>query len=319
MGTVTDTHLQRETGNYSMGNRSSRVKSKWEEELETEGWIVVPSVLTQTEVETCKSLTWDWLESLGSGIDRSDPTSWTDINWPGDLRSGITGTCGSNQQPSLWFIRGHPKVQEVFARIWSVRTSDLITSMDTILIWRYKAEESQTSPASGLNLHVDQNPFKKRGLHCVQGMIPFLEVTKDIGGLQLVPRSHVEEVQQQIRQENPLKRMSRDFVKVSDAKYQPGAIVVEASAGDLILWDSRVIHGSKVGPTVLEEPKEKGLARCTGLVCMTPRAKARQEVLEKRLKVFRSGSGFTHWPHEAVISSLGNSNGRNITWSPAST
>ena len=206
--------------------------------------------------------------------------------------------------------------------------------MDTILIWRYKAEESQSeylipyfcsayilclsfeaSPASGLNLHVDQNPFKKRGLHCVQGMIPFLEVTKDIGGLQLVPRSHVEEVQQQIRQENPLKRMSRDFVKVSDAKYQPGAIVVEASAGDLILWDSRVIHGSKVGPSVLEEPKEKGLARCTGLVCMTPRAKARQEVLEKRLKVFRSGSGFTHWPHEAVISSLGNSNGRNITWS----
>ena len=45
-----------------MGNRSSRVKSKWEEELETEGWTVVPSVLTQTEVETCKSLTWDWLE-----------------------------------------------------------------------------------------------------------------------------------------------------------------------------------------------------------------------------------------------------------------
>ena len=161
---------------------------------------------------------------------------------------------------------------------------------------------------------MDQNPFKKKGLHCVQGMIPFLEVTKDIGGLQLVPRSHVEDVQEQIRQENPHKKMSGDFVKVSDKKYQPGAIVVEASAGDLILWDSRVIHGSKVGPSVLEEAKGKGLARCTGLVCMTPRVKAEQDVLEKRVKAWRSGFGFTHWPHEDVTSCLGNSDGRNITW-----
>ena len=36
----------------------------------------------------------------------------------------------------------------------------------------------------------------------MQGMIPFLEVTRDIGGLQLVPRSHREEVQEQIREEN---------------------------------------------------------------------------------------------------------------------
>ena len=46
------------------------VRSQWEIELETEGWAVVPGVLTETEVETCISLTWDWLESLGSGIDR---------------------------------------------------------------------------------------------------------------------------------------------------------------------------------------------------------------------------------------------------------
>ena len=46
------------------------MRSRWEEELEREGWAVVPAVLTKTEVETCTSLTWDWLESLGSGIDR---------------------------------------------------------------------------------------------------------------------------------------------------------------------------------------------------------------------------------------------------------
>ena len=38
----------------------------WMKELETEGWTVVPGVLNSQEVGTCLSLTWDWLESLGT-------------------------------------------------------------------------------------------------------------------------------------------------------------------------------------------------------------------------------------------------------------
>ena len=146
----------------------------------------------------------------------------------------------------------------------------------------------------------------------MQGMVPFLDVTKDIGGLILVPRSHTEEIQEEIRQENSERNFSRDFVNVSDEKFRASAVVVEAQAGDLILWDSRVIHGSRVGPATLQ-PGE-GLARCTGLVCMTPRARASQEVLNKREAAFQSGAGFTHWPHEAVTSVLRNTDGRNITW-----
>ena len=78
-------------------------------------------------------------------------------------------------------------------------------------------------------------------------MVPFLDVTKDIGGLQLVPRSHTEEIQEEIRQETSQQNISRDFVNVSDEKYRPGAVVVEAKAGDLILWDSRLIHGGRTG------------------------------------------------------------------------
>ena len=173
------------------------------------------------------------------------------------------------------------------------------------------------SPASGLNLHVDQDPFTKTGPHCVQGMIPFLDVTQDIGGLKLVPKSHADEVQEQIRKEYLIKRKTlpgKDFVKVDDAKYDPGAIVVEAKAGDLILWDSRVIHGSRVGPATSQPGS--GLARCTGLVCMTPRVKASPQVMIEREAGFQSGAGFTHWAHEAVYSGagVGNTDGRNITW-----
>lgn len=74
---------------------------------------------------------------------RSDPSTWTDSNWPGDFRSGITCTFGACQQPSLWFLRGHPGVQKVFATIWSVKPSQLITSMDAILLWRHRAQQTQ--------------------------------------------------------------------------------------------------------------------------------------------------------------------------------
>ena len=175
------------------------------------------------------------------------------------------------------------------------------------------------SPASGLNLHMDQNPFKKIGRHCVQGMIPFLDVTEDIGGLKLVPKSHSDEIQEQIRKERSIMQRilsSGDFVKVDDAKYDPEAIVVEAKAGDLILWDSRVIHGSQAGPGMLEGGGSAGgLARCSGLVCMTPRTKASQEVLGQRELGFQAGAGFSHWPHEAASTGLGNTDGRNISWS----
>ena len=103
---------------------------------------MVPGVLSQSEVQTCRDLTWDWLESLGSGIERSDPGTWTDSNWPGDFQSGITVQCGSNQQPSLWFIRAHPGVQQVFSTIWSVPPQDLITSLDGMLIWRHRTTDS---------------------------------------------------------------------------------------------------------------------------------------------------------------------------------
>ena len=104
-------------------------------------------------------------------------------------------------------------------------------------------------------------------------------------------------------------------MKVDDAKYDPAAIVPEAKAGDLILWDSRVIHGSQVGPGLLKGGGDTGgLARCSGLVCMTPRAKASQEVLNTRRLGFQSGVGFSHWPHEAHFSAAVNTDGRNITW-----
>jgi hypothetical protein len=46
-------------------------------------------------------------------------------------------------------------------------------------------------------MHVDQNPFFKKGFHCVQGMVPLIDVTNQgAGGLQVVPETNNDSVQQ---------------------------------------------------------------------------------------------------------------------------
>ena len=99
---------------------------------------------------------------------------------------------------------------------------------------------------------MDQNPFKKIGRHCVQGMIPFLDVTKDIGGLKLVPKSHSDEIQEQIRKERSIMQRilsSGDFVKVEDAKYENtncpplGVILLHGEPRDMSLAHVRSLRG----------------------------------------------------------------------------
>ena len=46
-------------------------------------------------------------------------------------------------------------------------------------------------------MHIDQNPSFKKGFHCVQGMVPLIDVSKDgVGGLQVVPETNNDKVQE---------------------------------------------------------------------------------------------------------------------------
>lgn len=104
----------------------------------------------------------------------------------------------------------------------------------------------------------------------------------------------------------------------------PPAVLLLAKAGDLILWDSRTLHGGRVGQrarvsgTIFREsstdegtleqqntpPVPVELARLAVTVCMTPKALASPGVLRAREKGYQKGCTFTHWPHEAIMTAM---------------
>ena len=308
--------------------------------MSRDGYVVIPDILSKTEVEEGLSLTWDWLECLGSGVSRVDPATWLDENWPGDLKSGIVTTCGAAQQGAAWLVRGNKRVQQAFSSVWG--EEELITSMDCVILWRpWWGPGNQAARPVTEGLHIDQNPFKKTGLQCVQGMVPLINVTKRTGGLQVVPRSHQDYVQDIIRRDHPEHKESGDFCRVAANNYRGAEVLIEANAGDLILWDSRLIHGGVVGhggdgdhgevhglgvdgdhgevhgqggDGDHGEGDHARLARCAVTVCMVPRHWASQQVRAARLAAWETGDGMTHWPHEVNYHDFHNTGGSNIQW-----
>lgn len=80
--------------------------------LREHGWAVVEGVLPPDRCESAISAAWDWLESLGTGIKRTDPTTWDASRWPpGNF--GIISTLEVAHQGFVWDVRKHPRVVKV--------------------------------------------------------------------------------------------------------------------------------------------------------------------------------------------------------------
>ena len=235
--------------------------------------------------------------------------------------AGFMQSHGGGHTSAIWHVRAQPAVHAAFAAIWN--TDDLIVSFDTTLAWRpwWLHDEGHQGSATGQDqdgwrprverLHCDQNPLHKPGRACVQGMVPLISVSPLVGGLQVVPRSHTAETQQHLVAAYPeaVADAEHDWVELApDDPYIGRGKLVPANAGDLILWDSRAIHGGLVGAgeavdvaeLEVRRPRECKLARLAMAVCMVPRAHAPPEVLQQRRDAFAKGLTLTHWPNQYV-------------------
>lgn len=153
---------------------------EWLAELEEKGYCVVPGVLSRSKSSEYVSKFWDWLESFHTGVDRSNPKTWTCSKLPHNSH-GIIQHFAIGHAQFVWDIRSEDSVIDVFSKIWN--TQRLLVSFDGANFSR--VTKSQTKPWP----HVDQGP-KKKGKVCIQGLVNLLDSGENDGGLLVYEGSH---------------------------------------------------------------------------------------------------------------------------------
>ena len=265
--------------------------------LTDHGYAVIAGVLSSDECAQALELTWDYLEALGTGIDRHDWTTWDDDRWPTAVHGGILPGHGIGHAAAQWFIRGVPEVKQAFAAIWD--DDDLLVSFDGMALWRpWALRESWKTNRGGSWLHIDQNPITRPGLQCVQGLVNLLPSSPATGGNVLIPGSHktfasIPEVYPQRLGRLPLDVDHFRFPADDPLLAGTPPIMCHLEAGDLLLWDSRTIHCSS-GSLAPPEPKAE-LMRAISLICMMPRRRSTPDVLEKRKTAVERVISTTNW------------------------
>lgn len=269
--------------------------------LHSEGFAVIANALSPSDAARALGLTWDYLEQLGTGIDRNDMSTWGDDRWPIVTSGGIVPSLGIGHSAAQWFTRSAPAIKTAFASIWD--DDDLLVSFDGMALWRpTDVDPAWETTRGGSWLHIDQHPITRPGFHCVQGAVSLLPSSPSTGGNILIPGSHTWFPDIPDRYGDRLRRLPEwlDHFRfpVDDPRLQETPpVMCHMEAGDMMLWDSRTVHCSSPGlePAPPSAPTSPSLIRAASLVCMMPKAKATDEVLTQRRAAIDNVTSTTNW------------------------
>jgi hypothetical protein len=263
--------------------------------------VVYKDVLDASEVEETLSKQWDFMEMLGTGVDRNDPSTWDHDQWyPGGPGSGIMGNFGVGQCDAMWYVRGKPKVKQVFAELYG--TDELLTSFDGMCLFRPTGINAEWGTNGNSWFHTDRSPYPDiDNRKYIQGLVNIVKTTPEGGGNVIVPRSHkmYKELVEELGQgEGERRGMDVQLVRKERPDVFANAIYTHLEAGDVFLWDDRTLHCN--APGIGQAPATPELLRSCCYVCMTPKTSATPDVIAGRRRAVELGWGTGHTSHTTV-------------------
>jgi hypothetical protein len=265
--------------------------------LDEHGFAVVASALGPGEATAAVQMLWDYLEALGTGIDRNNATTWEDDRWPTAVHGGILPGHGIGHCAAQWYVRSFESIKKSFASVWD--DDDLLVSFDGVSLWRPWGRNPawRTKQASSW-FHIDQHPIGRPGFHCVQGLVNLLPMSEATGGNVVIPGSHRLFESLPERYETRMAKLPTSidhfrFPNEDPLLGDPAPIMCHLEPGDLFLWDSRTIHCSEPGPEDSSVTNE--LLRAVSLICMMPKARSNAEVISHRRAAVTSRISTTNW------------------------
>jgi Phytanoyl-CoA dioxygenase (PhyH) len=183
------------------------------------GLVVVPAAINTATCAAARQAVWDYL-----GSTPADPTSW----YPKRLNRTMVQLF---QHPALEAARRSPRVHKAFAQLWG--TPDLLMTTDRCG-FNPPENDQWLFPGPGLHFDVALEPPVPFG---IQGLLYLTDTAANQGAFTCVPGFH-RSIDQWLANASEQERDGNAPGLVPDARPVPG------QAGDLVLWDSRLPHGS---------------------------------------------------------------------------
>ncbi|RDW63249.1 hypothetical protein BP6252_10794 [Coleophoma cylindrospora] len=268
----------------------------WRADLQRDGYAVLKNAIPYEKALEYQQQAFKWLKSFGNDeLDLSNPDTWIAKNIP--KQSKITNTFDSYaiaHEKFMWDARMEPNVVGAFAKLWE--TDELLVSFDSLNITLPNRKD--VTPIGSWE-HIDQSPFR-RGIHCVQGIINLSKAGPEDGGLVVLPGSHNlhDEYIETQTDHSTWKKDDLIFVNKEQLAWFKSRNIhphkVCADPGDLILWDSRVVHyGAVPSPA-------SNTIRTVIYASYAPAKLASSETLKLKAEVFRRYDGTSHWPYDNI-------------------
>lgn len=247
---------------------------KYIKELEDNGYTVVPNVYNQKEIEEY----WKEFNKWKNSIQNLDYYhSIIDYH-------GIFKYFQVSHQRFAWLARTNPKILNIFKKIWE--TNELVCSFDGCCYYPTEIDEEPS-----YWIHTDQSPQKK-GVWCYQS---FLSLTNNSERTFVLFKGTHKYHEDYFNTMNINNTSDWNIIEESylDTYHKDKLEILDVSAGDLVIWDSRLFHQNTCGtPTCNEE-------RLVQYLCYLPKNSLGNNTLQQNLRnqYFNELRTTNHWPY----------------------
>jgi ectoine hydroxylase-related dioxygenase (phytanoyl-CoA dioxygenase family) len=264
----------------------------WLEDLAIQGYAVVKRAVPADRAAQYQKKAIEWLQTFDPNMQPQDPSTWKTENLPLQTDRNTYEHYSVVHENFMWQARQEPGVINAFQKVWG--TNELLVSFDSLNVTLPNLKKARAPWP-----HVDQAP-RKRGLHCIQGIINLSHAGPEDGSLVVVSGSSALTEEFFDNHTDPATWEWKDnrYFDEKDMEwfFARGCKVTKvlAEPGDLILWDSRTIHWGG-------EPTEKSnTVRTVIYAAYAPAKLASSAAIEEKQKIWNVWGATTHWPHDNI-------------------
>jgi len=276
--------------------------------LEQFGVAIIPNVLNEVKIQKMREGMWDFLETVTQSFDkpiiRDQVDTWNEFYKLLPLHSMLVQHWEIGHMQISWDLRQDPDIVNIFAKLWNVKSEDLLVSFDGAAIHFPPEVTNKGHYKNNTWLHTDQK-LSDSTFQCVQSWINAYDCSFGDSTLTFLEGSHKfhGEFAQVFKSTIKEKDFKKDWHKLTE-KEQEWLVnkgceqhSITCPAGSLVLWDSRTFHSGKES---LKERPEANF-RFVIYLCYTPRSLCTKALLKKKQKAFNEKRTTSHWPHRPKL------------------